>query len=314
MVKENLLIAIGGATGSGKTALVIQLAKEMPNLVVLSADSRQIYKKLDVGSAKVGSPDFDMNLTGKSEPVWKVDGIPQFLIDIAEPGKDFTLVDYDQEARRLIIAAWEKGKIPLVVGGTGLYIQALVEGFAPNGEVDDELRAKLESCSLDELQVMAKTNGALVAATDWQNKRRVIRAIERLSAHGESNTANKPITSNVRVFVLDRPWEEQRELAPSMVDERLELGLIAETKQLLDEPVDASWLHRMGLSYRLVMDMLNGKFPDHELRDRMVYEFRQLMRRQRTWFRNRMPYAVHASASEITSEIHELYTGVLMGR
>ncbi len=314
MVKENLLIAIGGATGCGKTALAIELTKEMPNLVILSADSRQIYKKLDVGSAKIGTPDFDDTLTGRLEPVWKIDGISQFLIDIAEPGKDFTLVDYDREARRLIEAAWLKGKIPLIVGGTGLYIQALVEGFTPPGGMNTELRADLESRSLGELQALAKEKGALVAVTDWQNKRRVVRAIERIHEGVDSGSRNAPITMNTHVFVLDRPWEDQRDLAPGMVDERLELGLVRETRRLLEESVDTTWLYGMGLSYRLGIDMLHGKFSEMELRERMIHAFRQLMRRQRTWFRNRMPYATHGSASEITTAIRKLYTDIFVGR
>lgn len=314
MVKRNVLIAIGGATGSGKTALAIRLAKQMPNLVVLSADSRQIYKKLDIGSAKVGMPGFDDSLTGQPEPVWDIDGVSQFLIDIAEPGADFTLVDYNREARRLIEAAWSHGKIPMIVGGTGLYIQAMLEGFTPQGGIDAELRRDLESRSLDELRLMAKNNDAFVAQTDWQNKRRLIRALERVEQGVTSAAYNKPITNRVYSFVLDSPWEEQRALAPDMVDERLELGLIRETKQLIESGVSEEWLYGMGLSYRLVIDMLRGQFPERELRERMIHAFRQLMRRQRTWFRNRMPYAKHASASEISAVIFKLYTDTAVGR
>lgn len=304
LMTHNLLIAIGGATGSGKTALSLQLAKRYPQLVLLSADSRQIYKKLDIGSAKVGGAGIDTALTGHSEPVFIAEGVPQFLIDIAEPGDIFTLADYQKEAERLIRACWDARKIPLLVGGTGLYLQAVIEGYDPQGEPDRALRAELETLPVVTLQEKLATVGGEIATTDRQNKRRVIRAIER-QMQAPQRTQKTPITRNTAVFVLERDWGEQASLAPDMVQERLDLGLIAETQHLLANGTDKEWLRSMGLSYRLVIDMLDGHFPEADLKTRMTHAFRQLMRRQRTWF-NRMPQTEKLSADKITARIASL--------
>ncbi len=300
--KSQKIIALGGATGSGKTALALALARKYPQLVILSADSRQVYKYLDIGSAKVGEPGVDTSLTGQPEPVWYVENIPQFLIDIAEPGSLFTLIDYQKEAYRLISACWDKGKIPLLVGGTGLYLQSVIEGYAPSGEIDLVLRHELEQKPLEMLQAMARKQKVLVPLLDRGNKRRIIRALEKKSSI-ESN--QPPLDAEIYTFVLTRPWEEQRALADPMVQERLDLGLVTETKQLLAQGINQEWLHGMGLSYRLVIEMLEGKFPETELNQRMTFAFCQLMRRQRTWF-NRMPYAYKMNQTDILQALSKL--------
>lgn len=303
---EHLLLALGGATGSGKTALAIQLTKKHSNLVIVSADSRQIYKRLDVGTAKIGTPATDSSLTGKPEPVWTIDGIPQFLIDIAEPNTTFTLAEYQKEAYRLIHACWTHGKIPFLVGGTGLYLQAITEGYVLEGAQSNERRAELEQLAVSSLQHIASEKNISLNDSDWKNKHRLVRAIER-SESGITQAQTNPITHNVKTFVLEREWETQRDLAPDMVQERLDLGLIEETKQLLDSSIDKQRLKDTGLSYRLVIRMFDGEFPESELKTTLIHAFRQLMRRQRTWF-NRMPHAQKGSNDFIAQEIGALLT------
>lgn len=300
-IGSQLLIALGGATGSGKTALAIALAKKHRELVILSCDSRQIYKKLDIGTAKIGSPSTDSSLTSHPEPVWVEDGVPQFLIDIAQPNTDFTLTQFQNEAYRLIEACWEQGKIPFLVGGTGLYIQSIVEGFTPPVKPNANLRRELETLSIHHLQNHANLLSISLNHSDWHNPRRLIRAIER---QGQP-TQNQPITDNAHVFVIYRPWPEQSDLASAMVKERLDLGLIPETKKLLNSGVNNTWLKNTGLSYRLVIRMLDGDFPESELPNNMVKEFRQLMKRQLTWFK-RMPYTIHGDSAQIKSKIEAL--------
>ncbi|HEY1074458.1 MAG TPA: tRNA (adenosine(37)-N6)-dimethylallyltransferase MiaA [Patescibacteria group bacterium] len=303
-MNEKLLLSIGGATGSGKTALAIRLAKKYPQLVILSADSRQIYRHLDIGSAKVGAAGTSDILTGRPEPVWYSEGVPQFLIDIAEPNTNYSLADYQQEAYRLILSAWQRGYVPFLVGGTGLYIQAVVEGFVIGGEPDLVLRSELEHLSVDALQQRLEEVGGAVVETDRLNKRRLIRAIERASGN-VPEMKNKPLTTNQHTFVLERSWEEQRDLAPDMVQERLDLGLIDEVRHLLVQGVNKDWLQTMGLSYRLVLRMLEGEFTEMALKENMIHEFRQLMRRQRTWFR-RMKQAHLMTAQEIEKEVTQI--------
>lgn len=300
------LLAIGGATGSGKTALAIKLAKQFPEIVILSADSRQVYKYLNIGSAKVGHGALDCRLTGLPEPVRVAGGKSQFLIDIAEPDTHFTLADYQKDAYRLIKACWEQNKIPLLVGGTGLYLQAVTEGYVIEGKIDESLREELESLSVEELQERLTKLGHEIATTDLANKRRLIRAIERAESGVKAvGDKRRPITKNVHVFVPERNWEELSNLAPAQVRERLDLGLVEEVKILLASKIDKEWLRGMGLSYRLVIETLEGKFAESELEERMTHAFRQLMRRQRTWF-NRMPNAQKLSAPEVYTEIAKL--------
>jgi tRNA dimethylallyltransferase len=303
-MQSKLIIAIGGVTGSGKTALALTLAQKYPQLVILSADSRQVYKKLNIGTAKVGEPATNDLLTGQPEPVWVAERQPQFLIDLAEPNITYTLADYQKEAYRLIRACWEKGKIPILVGGTGLYLQAIIQGYIIEGEPDSARRNELQQLSLTQLQQLAKEKQAQVGSLDWPNPRRLIRAIERVE-RGVPVASYRPITPHTQVFVLDRPWEEQRNLAPAMVRERLEIGLIAETQELLQVGVDKQWLKGMGLSYRLVIQMLDNEFSLNELETRMIHEFRKLMRRQRTWF-NRFPNSHKLNAGEIEFHINQL--------
>lgn len=303
---KKMLLALGGATGSGKTALAIELAKEYPQLVILSADSRQIYKRLDVGSAKVGEPSTDPTLTGRPEPVWLADGVPQYLIDIAEPNTTFTLADYQREAYHLMEAAWQKNRVPFLVGGTGLYLQAVIEGYPMAGEPDLALRQELETLTVAQLQARLHELGGSVVATDAQNKRRLVRAIER-TISASISTSNQTLASETHAFVLNRDWEAQRMLAPAMVRERLDLGLVAETEQLLSIGIDREWLKSMGLSYRLVIRVLDGEFGPTELETRMINEFRQLMRRQRTWF-NRMSQAELLDADGIRHRVSEVLT------
>ncbi len=304
--KQPLLLAIGGATGSGKTNLALQLGKQFRQLVILSADSRQIYKYLNVGSAKIGTAAIDYRLTGRPEPVRQAAGVSQYLIDIAEPNTHYTLAEYQSEADRLIRACWEQNKIPVLVGGTGLYIQAVMEGYVFKGEVNPELRKKLESLPLDQLQKKITNLGIAIPTTDIKNKRRLIRAIERDEETMDAiHLTRRPPTKNSHTFVLTPSWEAQRALAPDMVQERLDLGLVQETKMLLKNGVKQEWLYGMGLSYRLVIDMLDSQFPEEELKDRLTQAFRQLMRRQRTWF-NRMPNAKKLTRHDLFEAIQAL--------
>lgn len=309
MINEKPLIALGGATGSGKTALALTLAQRYPQLVILSADSRQVYRQLNIGTGKVGVPRHDSSITGYPEPVWVSDGVSQFLIDIAEPGTSFSLTDYQREAYRLIEACWKAKRIPLLVGGTGLYLQAVIEGYVPEGAPDWALRERLATYSLASLQEEVEQLQATVPLTDIKNKRRLIRAIERAKQEVRG-LVKRPIAELMHTFVLERPWEVQRELVPAMVAEYLDRGLVQEVRYLLEERAcDKDWLKTMGLSYRLVVEMMDGVLTEEELPEKMVTAFRQLIRRQRTWF-GRMPKAVINEVDQISKDMEALLKGL----
>lgn len=136
------LIAVVGPTGSGKTALAVELAQKF-NGVIVSADSRQVYKGLNIGSNKEGTPG-----DWQGEPAWITDSVPQLLIDIAEPGTRFTLHDWLTAARKVLPKIWAAGKIPIVCGGTGLYVTALLEGYVPGEGRYSKVRQPVEFQSL----------------------------------------------------------------------------------------------------------------------------------------------------------------------
>ncbi len=125
MPQKNKVLAVVGPTGVGKTALAVKLSREY-NGVIISADSRQVYRSLDVGTNKEGLPDVWLG-----RPVRVIDGVAQFLIDIVEPGQRFTLADWLEQSRKLLLEIWENEQLPIVVGGTGLYVTALFEGYVP---------------------------------------------------------------------------------------------------------------------------------------------------------------------------------------
>lgn len=306
MTNDHLLVAIGGTTGSGKTALAVELAHNHPNLIILSADSRQVYRELDIGSAKIGVPGTDDRLTGQAEPVWKCEGVSQYLIDIAEPETGFTVADYQEQAYRLIRACWEKKYIPLLVGGSGLYISSVLRGYIFEGAGQESIRRRYDELSIPELEQQLRERQANLPDTDLGNRRRLVRALERLEL-GLEAVGNKqvPLTSNRHLYVLTRPWAEQRDYAEVMVDERLELGLIDETKKLLTSGMNRDWLKRVGLSYRLVIAMLDSEFEESLLKPKMVTAFRRLMRRQRTWF-NRQLDATQLNRDNLSESINQL--------
>lgn len=291
------LITLGGITGSGKTALAIKLVQKHPKLVILSADSRQVYRRLDIGTGKVGQPAFDASLTGRPEPVWVQTKVPQFLLDIAKPNTTFTLADYLKEARRLLEAAWTRDRIPLLVGGTGLYLQAVAEGFHPVGRPGRHQRAELARLPLAELRRRAAAGSADLNPSDWNNPYRLVRAIER-----GSPPPNQPLAAYS--FVLERPWPEQLALAPATVADRLAAGLVSETEKLLVGGVDRAWLKNLGLSYRQVIRYLDQDLSRAALEPALVAVFRDLMKRQKTWFDHHA--GVHGDTHAIQAHLQRL--------
>jgi tRNA dimethylallyltransferase len=164
------IVAVVGPTLSGKTKLGLTLAERF-NGVIISADSRQVYRGLDVGTNKEGQPG-----QWRHHPARYIDGIPQLIIDIADPGERFTLADWLKQARALAEEIWQAGQLPIVVGGTGLYVRALIENWQLGGQ-NPQLRQKLEMMSLIELQEQARDLG--LNESDWQNRRRLVRTLER---------------------------------------------------------------------------------------------------------------------------------------
>lgn len=247
------LIAIVGPTASGKTGLAVFLAKKL-NGEIVSADSRQIYRGLDIGTGK------DLAEYGN---------VKYHLIDICEPEEKFTMFDWLARARLIIEDMFSRGKLPIIVGGTGLYVQALIEGYqitnnsklitnSHNLKLKTFSREELEEMTLPELQRLAKKiDSAGFKKIDHINPIRLIRHIERAQS-GEQMTKKKPDFEVLQIGV-DLPREELYKKIDHRVDSRFNDGMLGEVDGLLQRGVDPEWLIKLGLEYRIITEYLIQK-------------------------------------------------------
>jgi len=327
------IVCIVGPTASGKTRWGVFVAKKFDGEII-SADSRQIYRGLDIGTGKEGD---DSKLKSQNsklelkiqnsekllENIRWAGGVPQWLIDICNPGEKFTMFDWLAAARKVIEDIFARGKIPIVVGGTGLYIQALIEGFTLNKTNNEKLitnnhnsklknfsREELEKRSLKELQKIFRKLAASslqLTAVDLNNPHRLIRAIERAQA-GEIVTKKGPDFEALEI-IIDLPREKLYQRIDQRVENWFEQGFIKETQGLLDSGVSPKWLEKIGLEYRILTDFLikNPKLKIPACAEALAgRQMSNLPRRQagedqntNTKFaemKQRMKYAIHAYA------------------
>jgi len=321
-MKKNIrkIVAIVGPTASGKTAVAVKLAKKF-NGEIVSADSRQVYRGLDIGTAKDGVPNQewiakktnhekenvistevekspnkrsldcarDDTLEYLRKYLRHIDNIPQWMIDVCEPEEKFTLFDYLPLARAAIEDIFSRNKLPIIVGGTGLYIQALIEGFQlkkqetrnkkqeklqiqnNKSQINSKFkiqnsklysREQLENKSIDQLQkILIKIYPkALSVLNDLKNPHRLIRAIEKVQA-GEIVTKIKPDFEVLQIG-LKWPKEVLNERIDKRVDQRFEQGMLGEIIGLLKSGVSSEWLIGLGLEYKIITDFVisNSEF------------------------------------------------------
>ena len=288
------MITILGPTASGKTPLAAALAARIDGEII-SADSRQVYRRMDIGTGKdLG----DYILKIKDERL----KIPYHLIDIAEPGTKYNLFQYQQDFFDAYQDIVGRGKTPILCGGTGLYIEAVLKGYKlspvpPN----PELRAHLEGKTLDELTQMltalkAQTGSTMHNKTDVDSCQRAIRAIEIETHNLEHPTPLRelpPVDSLIIGVDIDR--EERRAKITRRLKARLEEGMIDEVKGLLAEGIPAEDLIYYGLEYKFVTEYLVGKTSYDEMFTRLEIAIHQFAKRQMTWFRGmeRRGFTIH---------------------
>lgn len=258
------IIAIVGQTSSGKSSLGINLAKIF-NGEIVSADSRQVYKKLDWCSGKVTKAEM-------SE-------VKHHLIDVADLGTQFSLYDFQTQAYEAIDDILSRNKLPFLVGGTGLYSRAVIEGYGLEpAKPNDELRAELETLSLEELKTLAKKKGIEISGET--TCRRIIRLIEKNSAE---KPKNKPKYDVLQIGIL---WD--REEIYHRIKLRLEMRMpymIEEIKALLKAGVSPEFLNTLGLEAKYVQKYLNNEFESYEaFFEELFKEERHFAKRQKTWY------------------------------
>lgn len=264
------VVAVVGTNASGKSALGIELAKRFGGEII-SADSRQVFRGLDLGSGKVTREEMQ--------------GIPHHLIDVREPGEFFSMADFQRMSYRLIDEIRGRGRLPMIVGGTGLYVDSVLDGYLlSDTEPDLAYRAELERLTTPELynMLMRLAPGAQV---ERNNRNRVMRMLERIHDGDDATPGKQARYQSLRLGV-SWPRDVLAARIQERIDTRLAQGMIEEVQGLLDRGVSADFLLGLGLEYRFITQYLTGELPD---RDKMLAKLAQAIRkfakRQMTWFR-----------------------------
>ena len=304
------MITILGPTASGKTPLAAALAAAFPAVdgecggEIISADSRQVYRRMDIGTGKdlcdyrvsTGEP----SATGATAA--SMVNVPYHLIDICEPGTKYNLFQYQQDFFDAYNNIIGRGKTPILCGGTGLYIEAVLKGYQLSPVPQNpQLRARLEGKTLDELTQMLmalkEQNGSVMHnKTDVDSCQRAIRAIEieEYNLHTPMPKRELPPIDSLIIGVnIDR--EARREKITRRLKARLEEGMIDEVKGLLAEGIPADDLIYYGLEYKFVTEYLVGKTTYDEMYQRLEIAIHQFAKRQMTWFRGmeRRGFTIH---------------------
>ena len=300
------MITILGPTASGKTPVAARLAAEIGGEVI-SADSRQVYRRMDIGTGK-DLADYTVSqrdgsfVTSPMSQKNRPSVIPYHLIDIREPGTKYNLFEYQQDFFDVYQDIQSRGVVPILCGGTGLYIEAVLKGYHLSPVPQNQaLRDALEGKSLAELTQMltelkAKTGSNMHNTTDVDSCQRAIRAIEIEMYNIEHPTPRRelpPVESVIIGINIDR--ELRREKITRRLKVRLEEGMVDEVKALLDEGIPADDLIYYGLEYKFVTEYLLGQTTYDEMFTRLEIAIHQFAKRQMTWFRGmeRRGFKIH---------------------
>ncbi len=272
---KNLLVILG-PTASGKTEVAARLALDLHGEII-SADSRQVYRGMDIGTGK------DLNQYTINERK-----IPYHIIDIVDPRCEFNLFEFQKRFYKIFSQICNKGHLPILVGGTGLYLQAVLSGYEmPEVKPEPELRKELEQKSLEELKEILfafKTN--LHNKTDLENKQRLIRAIEIELARNKTNSEQKESTE-IDAAVFGISWERAmlRQRITLRLEERLKQGMVQEVAKLHAEGLSWERLDSFGLEYRYISLYLQNMISFDEMKNKLNTAIHQFAKRQETWFR-----------------------------
>lgn len=286
------LIVIAGPTASGKTSISIQLAKKI-NGEIISADSMQVYKYMDIGTAK---PTKD-----------EMEGIPHYLIDEFDPKDEFSVAIFQEKAKKYLEIIYSKNKIPILVGGTGFYIQALVYdiNFMETNN-NYEYRSYLENLSKEKgnqyiHDMLSKVDPVSASKIHPNNIKRIIRALEYykltnkpISQHNEEEKKNKFSPYNTAFFCLNMNREILYKRIDTRVDQMIKLGLVEEVNDLLKKGYSPNLVSMQGLGYKEIVKYLQGKISLDEAIYILKRDTRHFAKRQLTWFRRQEnPYWIN---------------------
>jgi tRNA dimethylallyltransferase len=275
MSKVYDMLVIMGPTASGKTILAAHVA-HLLNGEIISADSRQVYRDMNIGTGKDYS---DYIVNGKK--------VPFHLIDIADPGTKYNVFEYQHDFIKVITDLQKRNIFPVVCGGSGMYVDSIISGYkliqVPANEV---LRQKLDTKSMEELIAILTSYKRLHNTSDIDSRKRIIRAIE-IEEYYISNTPEKNCFPHLKTLIAGLKFdrESRRKRISLRLRQRIEGGMIDEVKQLLDSGVDSKTLIYYGLEYKYITLYLSGTLSYEEMLLSLETEIHRFAKRQMTWFR-----------------------------
>lgn len=267
---RNKLVIILGPTSSGKTALAVKMAKLFKGEII-SADSRQIYKGMDIGTGK------DLKEYNK---------IPYHLINIVKPTQKFSLAKYQKLAYKAINDIIARGKVPFLVGGTGLYLNAITQGYNLNKVKPDlKLRNSLNKKSIKQLQILVKKFSVKLNQSDFNNKRRLIRQIEIIKNKSLAEKLPNQPKYECLILGLTLPKDKLNKKINARLEEMFKQGLLKEVKKLHQNGVAWKTLDDFGLQYRFAARYLQNKLNYDTMTYQLQNSLHQFAKRQMTWFK-----------------------------
>lgn len=286
------LITILGPTASGKTKYAVRAAKSL-DAEILSADSRQVYRGMDIG-------------TGKD--LCEYDGVPYHLIDIVDAGTKYNIFEYQRDFEKAYQDIVSRGKKSILCGGSGLYIESVTQGYklqevAPN----PELRAELERYSDKELIAKLEALKPLHNNTDYDTRKRLIRALEIAIYQNEHPAVESNFLPKKTKYIginVDRDTRNFK--IDKRLDQRLEEGMLAEVQTLLDSGISPEDLIYYGLEYKFITLHLIGELSFKEMRDKLAIAIHQFAKRQMTWFRGMERRGIKIEWVEPDSDINDI--------
>lgn len=270
MKRKPKIIVIGGPTATGKSDLAVHLAMKFDGEVI-SADSRQVYKGLNIGTGKITKEEMR--------------GIPHHLLDIANPNNQFSVQEFQKKGQTAIRRILKKGRVPIICGGTGFYIDALIYNTTfPNVLPNTSLRNALEQKSRDELfQMLNKKDPDRATTIDPHNKRRLIRALEIAEELGKNPTIKKESPYDV-LYIALLPDELEKKIHDRL-NKRIEHGLIKEARLLHKKGLSYRRMEELGLEYKYCARLLKNRISKEDFVLQLEKEIRNYAKRQMTWFR-----------------------------